>query len=300
MVLAAAMRWASRGKDAGSVDSDLAIGATEDAVLAAIQRGAAAKSLPRRALAPGAGLAAIAAVVLLTSGCGYGGVATASEGDPANGQVLFSTASPTGGPACASCHTLQDAGSSGTIGPNLDNAFAGDRAQGYATISIENVVLDQIRLGSGPIATYTHPEHGVTGLTPQTQMPANLWTGQDAIDIAAYVASVAWTNGYSGAGAPVSLDGASIFKSAGCAGCHTLTAAGATGTVGPDLDTAIAADAKADHNMALAAFVTESIVNPSAYIAHGFTDGIMPAFKGTLSAAQIQAVAQYLVSNTKK
>ena len=222
----------------------------------------------------GAGLAAIAVVVLLASGCGYGGVATAGDHpDVQNGQTLFSS-------TCGSCHTLQAAGTSGTIGPNLDNAFAGDRIQGYASSSIENVVLDQIRQGSGPIATYTNAEHGVKGLTPQTQMPANLVTGQNAIDVAAYVASVAGTGGYT---TPVNLatltSGSSIFKGAGCTGCHTLKAAGSTGTIGPNLDQ-------------LASALTLSIVVKQV------TDGgaIMPAFKGRLSAAQIQAVAQYVIS----
>ena len=85
----------------------------------------------------GAGLAAIAVVVLLASGCGYGAVATAGDHpDLQNGQKLFASVPPDGRPACASCHTLQAAGSSGTIGPNLDNAFAGDRMQGYADSSI--------------------------------------------------------------------------------------------------------------------------------------------------------------------
>lgn len=266
-----------------------------------------------RARVGGAGLAAIAAlVVLLASGCGYGGVETASShGDPTNGKTLFKQ-------SCGACHTLQDAGTSGTIGPNLDNAFAGSRdaklqAMGYAESTIENVVLDQIRQGSGPtppLAPYTNEKHftskkclaptapGTQNPCYGTAMPANLFTGQDALDVAAYVASVAGTSGYSGGG-PVGVDGAALFKSAGCAGCHTLTAAGSTGTVGPDLNTAIAADANAAH-MALAAFVMESIVNPSAYIAKGFSDGIMPAFKGTLTDAQIKAVAQYVVSNTGK
>jgi len=229
----------------------------------------------------GAGLAAIAVVVLLASGCGYGAVATAADHpDVQNGQRLFSTTPPDNRPACSSCHTLQAAASSGTVGPNLDNAFAGARMQGYADSSIENVVLDQIRQGSGPVATYTDPEHGVKGLTAQTQMPANLWTGQNAIDVAAYVASVAGTGGYT---TPVNLSGltsgASIFKGAGCTGCHMLKAAGSTGTLGPNLDQ-------------LANALTLAIV------VHQVTIGgaPMPAFKGTLTAAQIQAVSQYVIS----
>ncbi len=227
----------------------------------------------------GAGLAAIAVVVLLASGCGYGGVATAGDHpDLANGQKLFSTAPDATHPACAGCHTLQAAGSSGTIGPNLDNAFAGDRMQGYASSSIENVVLDQIRLGSGPIATYTTEEHGVKGLTPQPMMPANLWSGQDAIDIAAYVASVAGVGGYT---TPVNLatltSGSSIFKGAGCTGCHTLKAAGSTGTAGPNLDQLKPSES---------AVVQQVTVG----------GGLMPSFKGKLTAAQIQAVAKYVSS----
>ncbi len=226
----------------------------------------------------GAGLAAIAAVgLLLTSGCGYGGVASAANHpDLTNGQKLFSTAPP-GGPACASCHSLQAAGSHGTVGPNLDNAFAESVIQGYGQSSIENVVLDQIRLGSGPVATYTKGEHGVTGMTPQPQMPANLWTGQNAIDIAAYVASVAGTSGY--VTGNLGTNGAAIFKGIGCAGCHVLKAAGSTGTTGPNLDQ-------------LASQLTLAIVT------HQVTVGgaPMPAFKGTLTPAQIKAVAQYVIS----
>jgi mono/diheme cytochrome c family protein len=125
------------------------------------------------------------AAALLASGCGVGGIASAGQRpDTQNGQQLF-----TGKGTCGSCHTLAAAGTTGTIGPNLDNAFAIDRKQGYPDSSIENIVLDQIRLGSGPIATYTTHKK----FTPQTQMPANLVTGQDAIDVAAYVASVAGT-----------------------------------------------------------------------------------------------------------
>jgi len=186
----------------------------------------------------GVGLAAIAVVVLLTSGCGYGSVATSgSRADLQNGQKLFS-------PTCGVCHALQAANTSGAIGPNLDNAFAGARKAGYSQSTIENVVLDQIRLGSGPVATYTSPEHGVTGVTPLPGMPKNLLTGQNALDVAAYVASVAGMN-YTMAGGSSENDGAAIFKSSGCGGCHTLKAAGSSGQIGPNLDTALPAAAKA-------------------------------------------------------
>jgi cbb3-type cytochrome c oxidase subunit III len=221
----------------------------------------------------GAGLAAAA---LLAAGCGYGGAANAGgqQPDTQSGQQLFTQ-------SCGSCHTLSAAGTSGTIGPNLDNAFAADVQEGYPQSVIENVVLDQIRLGSGPIATYTTSKK----FTPQTPMPANILEGQDARDVAAYVASVAGQSGYTTSASFASLgtDGEKIFKGAGCSGCHTLAAAGATGTVGPNLDQ-------------LASTLTVAIV------AQQVTNGgaVMPAFKGKLSPAQIQAVAKYVSSSAGK
>jgi cbb3-type cytochrome c oxidase subunit III len=219
----------------------------------------------RRGRVVGAGVVGIAAAALLAAGCGTGGVATGGA-DQQAGEKLFQA-------KCAACHTLAAAGANGKIGPSLDAAFAYDRAQKFKDSSIENVVLDQIRLGSGSIATYTTNKH----FTPQTPMPANIVTGQDAIDVAAYVASVAGTGGPSVSPASLGTNGAAIFK-AECAGCHTLAAAGATGTVGPNLDQ----------------------LKPSMAIAvRQVTDGgaVMPPFKGVLSAAQIQAVAKYVSSS---
>jgi mono/diheme cytochrome c family protein len=75
---------------------------------------------------------------------------------------------------CGSCHTLSHAGSQGVVGPNLDNAFRQDRADGVKSTSIEGLVDYWIRY-------------------PNTQgvMPAMLVTGQKAQDVAAYVARVA-------------------------------------------------------------------------------------------------------------
>jgi mono/diheme cytochrome c family protein len=224
----------------------------------------------------------LAAAALLASGCGTGGTASASgqAPDTGNGQKLFST-------ACGSCHTLSAAGTSGTIGPNLDNAFAADVAQGYKQSSIENLVLDQIRLGSGQVSKpYSNTKYYIQHCAPpnsakclQTPMPANIVRGQDAIDVAAYVASVAGQSGYTSSVSLSSLSGgAAIFKGAGCAGCHTLAAAGATGTIGPNLD---------QLKPALAIVVHQVTVG----------GGVMPAFKGKLTTAQIQAVAQYVASN---
>jgi cbb3-type cytochrome c oxidase subunit III len=220
----------------------------------------------------GAGLAVAA---LLAAGCGTGGVASAGQApDVQNGETLFKQ-------SCSACHTLSAAGTTGTIGPNLDNAFAGAVKQGYPQSSIENVVLDQIRLGSGGVATYTNGKLG--NYKVQTPMPADIVQGQDAIDVAAYVASVAGQGGFSTGGGFASLgtDGAAIFKGAGCSGCHTLAAAGATGTTGPNLD----------QIKPTFPIVVRQVTNGGA---------VMPAFKGKLSPAQIQAVAKYVSSSAGK
>jgi mono/diheme cytochrome c family protein len=223
-------------------------------------------------------------VALLAAGCGTGGVASAGQQPDLNaGEQLFKQ-------NCAACHTLAAAGTTGTIGPNLDDAFAASRQEGYSDNTIENVVLDQIRLGSGQIDPYTTSKDFVNSCLPPRSakcyaptMPANIVTGQDAIDVAAYVASVAGQGGFSTGGGFASLgtDGAAIFKGAGCAGCHTLKAAGATGTTGPNLD---------------------QLKPSTAIVAHQVMvgGGLMPAFQGKLSPAQIQAVANYVSSNAGK
>jgi mono/diheme cytochrome c family protein len=235
----------------------------------------------RRAGVLGAGLAAVA---LLAAGCGTGGIASSAQRpDTQNGQTLFTS-------SCGACHTLAAAGTTGTIGPNLDNAFAASVKQGFPQSSIENLVLDQIRLGSGQVAGYTTSKYFVEHCLPPksakcygTPMPANIVKGQDAIDVAAYVASVAGTGGFATSGSFASFvtNGEVIFKGAGCAGCHTLSAAGASGTIGPNLD---------------------QVKPPTPVVVKQVTDGggVMPAFKGKLTTAQINAVAQYVASSAGK
>jgi len=64
---------------------------------------------------------------------------------------------------------------------------------------------------------------------------------------------------------------------AGCRGCHTLADAGATGTVGPNLDQVKPAYA----------LVVDRVTNGK---------GAMPPFKGSLTETQIQDVAAYVSS----
>lgn len=98
--------------------------------------------------------------------------------------------------------------------------------------------------------------------------------------------------------AATATTGLATFKANGCAACHTLTAAGATGTVGPDLDKLSAEAATA--GQPLDDFIKTSIVDPEAYIAPGYSGGIMPAtFKSSIPGAALDQLVQYLAANTK-
>lgn len=201
-------------------------------------------------------LAAALLAVALGAGCDAGTGGLQESGTAANGKPLFQE-------KCASCHALADAGSRSTVGPNLDDAFAGPRQQGMKQDTIRNIVADQIKYAVPP-------------------MPQNLVTGEDAADVAAYVAQFAGAKGFSeeAGGGPSAVggsDGKSIFASAGCGSCHTFAAAGSNGTIGPNLD-----EARPPFELAI-----ERVTNGM---------GQMPSFRDSLSDDQIRAVAEFVSS----
>jgi|SRR5579884_6548 len=93
------------------------------------------------------------------------------------------------------------------------------------------------------------------------------------------------------------VSGAAVFKNNPCGGCHTLTAAGTTGKVGPDLDKLPQWAAQA--HQPLASFIRTSIVDPNAYVQPGFPKGVMPPFS-SLPKPQLDALVQYLIQSSKK
>jgi cbb3-type cytochrome c oxidase subunit III len=206
-------------------------------------------------------------VAFVAAGCGAVGRVTAADGDASSGKALFVK-------NCGSCHALGDAKSQGTIGPNLDDAFSSDKAQGFSEQTIRDVVRGQI--------AYADPEGA---------MPPDIVEGQDANDVAIYVAkcsgnancgvtatsAVPPSSGSTGGGGQTAApNGQAIFKT-NCASCHTLKDAGATGAVGPNLDTLKPAQPVVEHQVEVGG-------------------GAMPPFKGTLSPTQITAVAKYVSS----
>ncbi len=86
--------------------------------------------------------------------------------------------------------------------------------------------------------------------------------------------------------------GAQVFASADCGSCHTLAAAGSTGTTGPNLDESLAPD---DNT----AGIEEMILHPNEEVIEGYPPNVMPQTYGeTLSTAETQELAEYLVEST--
>jgi cytochrome c oxidase subunit 2 len=100
--------------------------------------------------------------------------------------------------------------------------------------------------------------------------------------------------------------GKAVFTgSAGCTGCHTLAAAGSTGTVGPDLDVRLRADcataaSKRIRGASLKQCIYTAVTSPYKYLPSGFHAGIMPStFAQTLTGTQIQELVSFLSSAAK-
>jgi mono/diheme cytochrome c family protein len=86
--------------------------------------------------------------------------------------------------------------------------------------------------------------------------------------------------------------GSQVFASAGCVSCHTFKAAGATGTVGPDLDEVLTAGTEESK-------IEEDVVDPNAEIAAGYAANIMPAnFGETLSPEELRDLIDFLYKNS--
>jgi cytochrome c551/c552 len=92
--------------------------------------------------------------------------------------------------------------------------------------------------------------------------------------------------------------GKAVFASNGCGSCHTLSAAGATGTIGPDLDKTVSGDAQ-KANMPLAAFIKQSITDPAAFTATGgpWSTPMPTTFGSSLSPTQIDDLVALIESS---
>jgi len=211
-------------------------------------------------------LVALAALALTASGCGT------STADVESGRVLFKE-------RCGTCHALAEAGTTGEVGPNLDQAFAAAREAGESDETIEGVVEAQVE--------FPRPSTGVSAVS----MPADIVEGQELDDVAAYVAMWAGVPGAAPPKVPGG-PGAQVFANNGCDTCHTLKAANAGGTLGPDLDEVLAGQSFA--------MVEESIVDPNKEIAKGYPPNVMPStFGQSISPDEIKQLTEYLLRETQ-
>jgi mono/diheme cytochrome c family protein len=212
-----------------------------------------------------AALAALIATVVVATGCGT------SNPDTERGRTLFVQ-------KCGNCHTMAQAGTSAQVGPDLDAAFAAAREIGQDSDTIEGVVKVQVE--------HPRPASG----NPAADMPADVVTGQDLDDVAAYVGQ--W------AGVPDAAPpevpggpGAQVFANNGCGGCHTLAEANTGGVTGPNLDEVLPGVSHKE--------LEEMIVDPNAQIAQGYPPNVMPENYGeTLSKEELEDLIEYLTEST--
>jgi cytochrome c551/c552 len=102
----------------------------------------------------------------------------------------------------------------------------------------------------------------------------------------------------SGGGNPAEIAaGKTLFSSNGCSSCHTLAAAGATGTIGPNLGVVVASDA-AKAKMPVGAFIKQSVVDPAAFTATGgpWATPMPTTFASSLSQTQINDLVALIES----
>jgi mono/diheme cytochrome c family protein len=221
------------------------------------------KSLPVKK--PSLAVIAAVAVGLLAAGCGT------EDADTSRGRVLFVQ-------KCGTCHVLAQAGSTAQTGPDLDHAFAAARAAGMDSDTIEGIVATQIQF----------PRPSTTN--PAVSMPADLVTGQDVIDVAAYVAEYAGVPGAAPPKVPGG-PGAQVFANFGCGGCHTFAAANSGGTVGPNLDEVLAGQTPQ--------YVETAITDPNAQQTPGFPLNVMPQdYQQQISPQELDDLVQFLLSGS--
>jgi mono/diheme cytochrome c family protein len=227
----------------------------------------------RRTLTPPPSLWRAALVVSGIALVALAGCGVSETGNADRGRQLFVS-------KCGTCHVLNQAATTGTQGPDLDAAFAQARANGMDADTIAGVVKAQV----------DNPRPSTSD--PSVSMPPHIVTGDDLDDVATYVGQVAGNPAVKPptfAGGP----GGQVFGENGCGSCHTLAAAGSTGTTGPDLDKVLPGMSAAE--------IKQSITDPNAKISAGYPPNVMPStFGQTISPKDLNTLIQFLQQNAGK
>jgi mono/diheme cytochrome c family protein len=141
--------------------------------------------------------------------------------------------------------------------PHYRPDFPGGRGLRWFMAAV--LVLTAAMLSAVVFLAAESKEEGVTAQGTSPTVPSTTGPGPPSGDVAA---------------------GKTVFETAGCTTCHTLAAAGSTGTIGPNLDQAKPS----------AALVVERVTNGK---------GVMPSFQGRLTEQQIQDVAAFVSQSTQ-
>ncbi len=216
-------------------------------------------------------LASIGLLGILAAGCGTNTSAPIHGDFQDRGRQLFNA-------KCGTCHIMAQAASTGTQGPDLDAAFATAREIGMDEDTVKGIVRAQV---IRPMPS--NPNF------PGISMPANIVTGNDLEDVAAYVARYAGVPGARPPRAPGRGPGAQVFANNGCGSCHILAEAQSAGTLGPNLDEVIPSMSRDQ--------IHEAIVDPNASKPKGYENVDMPDRFGNLPPDQLDQLIEFLMSS---
>src|SRR5690606_37396865 len=187
---------------------------------------------------------------VVLSGCGTSTSAPIDGTFQDRGRQLFNA-------KCGTCHKMAAAASVGNQRPDLDASFAAAREAGMDEDTVRGIVHAQV----------IRPEPSKDNF-PGVSMPANIVTGNDLEDVAAYVARYAGVPGAKPPIAPGEGPGAQVYANNGCGSCHVLAAAESGGVLGPNLDEVLPGQT--------AAQIEESILDPEAKKTPGYENAVMP------------------------
>jgi cytochrome c553 len=161
--------------------------------------------------------------------------------------------------------------------------------KGLGLFIVVTVILTIAMLGAVEVWAVEEEEHAATEQTEtgptETETTETETTETETTETGETQTAPATTEAEEPAGDPAV--GEEAFTSSGCGSCHTFAAAGASATVGPNLDETLQGkDAE---------YVRRAIVEPDAEVAQGFQPGVMPAFD-QLSDEQVDGLVAYLTA----